>query len=61
MICIECMKDKNSDEYSIVHHSIKEDELEEFVKNPSKFKAIYCICDACVNSNNIYPTLKSIQ
>lgn len=61
MICIECMQEKKSGEYSIVHHSVKEEELDLFIKNPSNFKGIYCVCDACMKNETFYPSLNLIQ
>lgn len=61
MICIECMQDKKNDEYSIVHYVINPEELKSFRENPEKFKGNYCICNVCVNSTKVYPSLNLIN
>lgn len=61
MICIECMQDKKTDEYSIIHYVIPPEEIESFRVNPGKFKGDYCVCNICINDKTFYPSLKSIH
>jgi hypothetical protein len=61
MICIECMKDKSQSEWAIVYHIINEEILMSIRENPDSNQGDYCICKICIDKNEQYPSLKSIN